>query len=71
MTRTNHRIKTHVPGYRLDQLALGAYRWVTPHGLARVVTRHGTARVNLIRGPDGDITGEIYSGPRIDYHPRN
>ena len=71
LTRTHHRVKTHVPGYQVDQLALGAYRWVTPHGLARVVTRRGTAKVNLIRGPDGDITGEIYGGPRIDYHPRN
>jgi hypothetical protein len=71
LTRSHHRVKTHVPGYRVDQLALGAYRWVTPHGLARMVTRRGTARVKLIRGPDGDIVGEIYDGPRIDYHPRN
>jgi hypothetical protein len=70
LTRSHHRVKTHL-GYRVDQLALGAYRWVTPHGLARVVTPRGTARVHLIRGPDGDIVGEIYEGPRIDYHPRN
>ncbi len=69
LTRTHHRVKTH-QGYQVDQLALGAYRWITPHGLARVVTRRGTAKVKLIRGPDGDITGEIYDGPRIDYHPR-
>ena len=69
LTRTHHRVKTHM-GYRVDQLALGAYRWVTPHGLARVVTPRGTARVTLIRGPDGDIAGEIYTGPRIEYHPR-
>jgi hypothetical protein len=30
LTRTHHRVKTHQPGYQLDQLALGAYRWVTP-----------------------------------------
>jgi len=70
LTRTHHRVKTHQPGFRLDQLALGAYRWVTPHGLARVVTRRGTARVTLIRGPDDQIAGEIYDGPRIRYHPR-
>lgn len=71
LTRSHHRVKTHVPGYRVDQLALGAYRWVTPHGLGRVVTRRGTAKVQLIRGPDDEVTGEIYEGPRIEYHPRN
>jgi hypothetical protein len=70
LTRSHHRAKTHQPGYQVDRLALGAYRWVTPHGLARMVTRRGTARVKLIRGPDGDIVGEVYDGPRIDYHPR-
>jgi hypothetical protein len=70
LTRTHHRVKTHVPGYRVDQLALGAYRWVTPHGLGRMVTRRGTARVDLIRGPDGEVTGETYDGPRIEHHPR-
>ena len=70
-TRSHHRVKTHVPGYQLSQLALGAYRWVTPHGLGRVVTPRGTARVNLIRGPDGDVVGEIYDGPRISFYPRN
>ncbi|PWN01033.1 hypothetical protein DJ010_20685 [Nocardioides silvaticus] len=69
LTRTYHRAKTHV-GYHVDQIALGAYRWVTPHGLARMVTRHGTARINLIRGPDGDIIGETYDGPRIELHLR-
>jgi hypothetical protein len=69
LTRSHHRAKTHL-GYRVDQVALGAYRWATPHGLARMVTRRGTARVKLIRGPDGDIVGEIYDGRCIDYHPR-
>jgi hypothetical protein len=70
LTRSHHRVKTHQPGYQLTQFALGAYRWVTPHGLGRVVTPRGTARVTLIRGPDEDVVGEIYDGPRIDYHPR-
>jgi len=70
LTRTHHRVKTHQPGYQLSQLALGAYRWVTPHGLGRVVTPRGTARVTLIRGPDGEIMGEIYDGAPIRYHPR-
>ena len=52
-------------------IALGTYRWVTPHGLARMVTPRGTAKIRLIRGPNGDIAGEIYTGPRVDYHPRN
>jgi hypothetical protein len=43
---------------------------VTPHGLARMVTPRGTARINLIRGPDGDIIGETYDGPRIEFHLR-
>jgi hypothetical protein len=71
LSRTHHRVKTHVPGYRVDQLALGTYRWVTPHGLARMVTRHGTTKIQLIHGPDHQIVGEIYPGPRIHYHPRN
>jgi len=71
LTRTHHRVKTHQPGYQLSQLALGAYRWVTPHGLGRVVTPRGTARVTLIRGPDGEIMGEIYDGAPIRYHPRH
>lgn len=71
LTRSHHRVKTHVPGFRVDQLALGAYRWITPHGLGRLVTRRGTAKVQLIRGPDDKVVGEIYDGPCIDYHPRN
>ncbi len=70
LTRAHHRVKTH-HGYRVDQLALGAYRWITPHGLARMVTPRGTAKIRLIRCPNGDIAGEIYTGPRVDYHPRN
>jgi len=71
LTRTHHRVKTHIPGYQVCQLGLGAYRWTTPHGLGRVVTPSGTRRVRLIRGPDDHIIGEIYPGPRIEYHPRN
>ncbi len=60
LTRTHHRVKTHKPGYELHQLGLGAYRWATPHGLARLVTTTGTRKIELIRGADGDIVGEIY-----------
>jgi len=69
MTRYHHRAKTH-HGYQVDQLALAAYRWVTPHGLGRVVTPRGTQKVDLIRARDGTVTGEIYTGIRIDYPRR-
>jgi hypothetical protein len=36
-----------------------------------LVTRHGTTKIQLIHGPDHQILGEIYCGPRIRYHPRN
>jgi hypothetical protein len=64
LTRYHHRAKTH-HGYQVDQLAPAAYRWVTPHGLGRVVTPRGTQRVDLIRGPDDTVTGEIYRGTHI------
>lgn len=70
LTRTHHRVKTHQHGYDLRQLALGAYRWVTPHGLARVVTPRGTQRVELMTTGDGRIAGEIYSGTGLDHRPR-
>ena len=63
LTRLHHRAKTH-DGYHVRQLALGAYRWVTPHGLARIVTPRGTRKIELIRARDGTITGEIYPGYR-------
>jgi len=69
LTRRHHRVKTHghLPdgggGYQVRQLALTAYRWITPHGLARVVTPRGTTRVELIRGPDGTVLGERYPQP--------
>ena len=69
LTRTHHRAKTHLK-YEVRQLGLGAYRWVTPHGLARVVTPVGTKKVDLIRGDSGHVIGEIYPGPRIEYHRR-
>ena len=50
LTRFHHRAKTH-EGYKVGQLGLGAYRWVTPHGLARVVTPRGTRKVELLRSP--------------------
>ena len=43
LTRFHHRAKTH-DGYTVDQLGLGAYRWVTRHGLARIVTPRGTRK---------------------------
>jgi hypothetical protein len=64
LTRYHHRAKTH-HGYQVDQLAPAAYRWATPHGLGRVVTPRGTQRVDLIRGPDDTVTGEIYRGTHI------
>jgi hypothetical protein len=69
LTRTHHRAKTHL-NYEVRQLGLGAYRWITPHGLGRVVTPVGTKKVGLIRGDSGHAIGEIYPGPRVDYHPR-
>jgi len=59
LTRYHHRAKTH-QGYQVRQLALGAYRWVTPHGLARVVTPSGTRKIGVLRTSDGRIAGEIY-----------
>ena len=59
LTRRHHRAKTHLP-YQVRQLALGAYRWETPHGLLRVTTRHGTTVVEALRTTDGTLAGEIY-----------
>ena len=69
LTRTHHRVKTHAPGYDLRQLELGAYRWTTPHGLARVVTPSGTTPQGCSSrgGPDCRGLGRIASwceGPR-------
>lgn len=61
LTRRHHRAKTHL-GYQLHQLALGAYRWRTPHGLTRVVTPRGTAVVEPIHLPDTPFVGEVYPG---------
>jgi hypothetical protein len=72
LLRRHHRAKTH-HNYQLTQLALGAYRWITPHGLCRVVTPHGTRVAEPIRAPDGTITGEIYYDTptiQIDHNPR-
>ncbi|TNM40475.1 hypothetical protein FHP29_10535 [Nocardioides albidus] len=71
LTRRHHRIKTHghLPdgggGYHVRQLGLTAYRWITPHGLARVVTPHGTTRVELLRTSDGTVLGECYPDPPV------
>lgn len=72
LTRRHHRIKTHghLPdgggGYQVRQLGLTAYRWITPHGLARVVTPRGTTRVELLRARDGTVLGECYPDPPVD-----
>ncbi|GAB3864604.1 hypothetical protein GCM10028801_34020 [Nocardioides maradonensis] len=60
MTRLHHRIKTHDPGWQVEQIGLGAYRWTTPHGLCRVVTPRGTREVEPITADDGRIIGELY-----------
>jgi hypothetical protein len=59
LTRLHHRIKTHDPGWQVEQIGLGAYRWTTPHGLCRVVTPRGTREVEPIHA-DGRIIGELY-----------
>lgn len=65
LTRHHHRAKTHA-GFQVDQLALGAYRWITPHGLARLVTPAGTRPVGLLRQRDGTVVGETYAhGPPV------
>lgn len=69
LTRKHHRAKTH-RGYDVRQLSLGAYRWVTPHGLARMVTPSGTRKVEILRANDGSVAGEIYPGTGLDYRPR-
>ncbi len=67
LTRRHHRAKTHL-GYRCDQIGLGAYRWCTPHGLARLVTPTGTRKIEILRDPGGNPVGETYDGPRIQFH---
>ena len=60
LTRLHHRIKTHDPGWQVEQIGLGAYRWTTRHGLCRVVTPRGTREVEPIQADDGTIVGELY-----------
>ncbi|GAB3866485.1 hypothetical protein GCM10028801_38800 [Nocardioides maradonensis] len=60
LTRLHHRIKTHQPGWQVEQIGLGAYRWTTPHGLCRVVTPRGTRDVEPITADDGTTIGELY-----------
>ena len=49
-TRRHHRAKTHL-GDPCDQIGLGAYLWITPHGLARLVTPTGTRKIEILRIP--------------------
>ena len=58
LTRYTHRAKTHA-SYQVRQLALGVYRWVTPHGLGRLVTPRGPRTIEIIHGDRG-VVGEIY-----------
>ncbi|WP_183095998.1 hypothetical protein [Nocardioides stalactiti] len=69
LTRAHHRVKTH-QRYQVRQLGLGGYRWITPHGLARVVTPSGTREVELLRDASGNVIGETYDGPPVRFHPR-
>jgi hypothetical protein len=72
LTRRHHRIKTHAHlpdgggGFQVRQLGLTAYRWITPHGLARLVTPRGTTRVEVLRARDGTVLGECYLDPAVD-----
>lgn len=72
LTRFHHRAKTHAGhhGYQVDQLGLGAYRWITPHGLARLTTPRGTRAIELIRARDGTPVGEIYPAAGSRYRLR-
>ena len=45
LTRGRHRAKTHL-GYRVIQLAPGAWLWRTPHGLWRLVHPDGTTAID-------------------------
>ncbi len=69
LTRRHHRAKTHL-GYRCDQIALGAYRWITPHGLARLVGPTGTRKIEILRNSHGEPVGETYDGPPVTFHLR-
>ena len=71
LTRRSHRIKTH-QGYQVKQFGLGAHRWITPNGLARVVTPKGAVKVELLHARDGtdnetgiagEVIGELYDSP--------
>ncbi|MBM9460508.1 hypothetical protein JK386_11390 [Nocardioides sp. zg-536] len=59
LTRRHHRAKTHA-GHRVRQLAPGAYRWETRHGLTRVVTRYGTTVVEGLASSDRSLLGELH-----------
>jgi hypothetical protein len=62
LTRRHHRAKTHL-GYQCEQLALGVYRWTTPHGLVRIVTPDGTRKIEP--GIGATLFGPGDSGHRV------
>ncbi len=66
LTRHHHRAKTH-HRYQVDQLALGVYRWRSPHGLVRIVSPSGTRPVTPITTHDGTTIGETYGGPALSW----
>lgn len=42
LTRRHHRIKTHAPGWKVEQLPGHRYLWTTPHGRHLLVDADGT-----------------------------
>lgn len=57
MDRGSHRVKTHL-GYQVEQLALGVYLWITPHGLIRLVNHTGT---HEITEDDADLLRRLHA----------
>jgi hypothetical protein len=45
LTRRHHRIKTHAPGWQVEQLPGHRYLWTTPHGRVLLVDSSGTRTV--------------------------
>jgi hypothetical protein len=47
LVRRHHRIKTHAPGWKVEQLPGHRYLWTTPHGRVILVDGSGTRRVDV------------------------